>query len=407
MRTLLFAPITMNLAEVTRMIEVARAAVGFRAVFMGYEDDWAHLITDAEFDYRPCQPAWTEREKRLALALDQGRTLRSPFSAELVERRVCLERDLIAQSKAAAVVIGTNLTSLISARAEGVPLFYPVPFALTLPHVRQTQRLGLLRGETRWRQLADRAASWAFRQAYARLPLAPRAFAATARRHGVRLGATLASLLTADHNLLTVLPDELSGYTLPPGFERVGPVYAQLGGEIPALLHELAARPRPLVYLGLGSSASHPLALAAARTLGAMDIDVIAPIAHYVAGSALPPNVHVTRPLPAHRLGGLVDAAVIHGGQGTVQTACATGVPFVGMGLQPEQTWNVEVCVRRGNALALSPRRAGTRDLTHAVTRVLSEARFRDAATTVQAAFSREDGPAACVAAIQRELTTT
>ena len=137
MRTLLFAPITMNLAEVTRMIEVARAATGFRAVFMGYEDDWAHLITDAGFDYRPCQPAWTEREKRLALALDQGRTLRSPFSAGLVERRVRLERDLIAQTQAAAVVTGTNLTSFISARAEGVPLFYPVPFALTVPHVRQ------------------------------------------------------------------------------------------------------------------------------------------------------------------------------------------------------------------------------------------------------------------------------
>lgn len=405
MRTLLFAPITMNLAEVTRMIEVARAAAGFRAVFMGYEDDWAHLITDAGFDYRPCQPAWTEREKRLALALDQGRTLRSPFTVDVVERRVRLERNLIAQTRAAAVVIGTNLTSVISARAEGVPLFYPVPFALTVPHVRQTSRLGVVPGHGRWRRLADRAASWAFRQTYDRLPLAPRAFAVVARRHGVRLGSTLTSLLTADHNLLTVLPDEVSGYELPSGYERVGPIYARLGGEVPAQVRELAAR-RPLIYLGLGSSASRGMALAAARTLGAMDVNVIAPIAHYVADSPLPPNVHVTGPLPAHLLGGLVDAAVLHGGQGTVQTACATGVPFVGMGLQPEQAWNVEVCVRRGNALALSPRQAGTRALAGAVTRLLHEDRFRDAAATVQAAFAREDGPAACVAAIQRELAT-
>lgn len=405
MRTLLFAPITMDLAEVTRMIEVARAATGFRAVFMGYEDDWAHLITDAGFDYRPCQPAWTEREKRLALALDQGRTLRNPFSAGLVERRVRLERDLIAQTQAAAVVTGTNLTSFISARAEGVPLFYPVPFALTVPHVRQTSRLGVVSGRGRLRRIADRAASWVFRQAYTRLPLAPRAFATVARRHGVRLGNSLASLLTADHNLLTVLPDELSGYELPSGYERVGPVYARLGGDVPAQVRELAAR-RPLVYLGLGSSANRNMALAAARTLGAMDVDVIAPISHYVASSPLPPNVHVTGPLPAHLLGGLVDAAVIHGGQGTVQTACATGVPFVGMGLQPEQAWNVEVCVRRGNALALSPRQAGTRALAGAVTRILHEDRFHDAAATVQAAFAREDGPAACVAAIQRELAT-
>ena len=83
---------------------------------------------------------------------------------------------------------------------------------------------------------------------------------------------------------------------------------------------------------------------------------------------------------PAHRLGGLVDAAVLHGGQGTVQTACATGIPFVGMGLQPEQTWHVRMCEQRGNAIAVSPKRVGSPEFLDAVRRVLADPGIRAAA---------------------------
>ena len=103
-------------------------------------------------------------------------------------------------------------------------------------------------------------------------------------------------------------------------------------------------------------------------------MNVVAPIRHYLEpGDTVPANVHVTDLLPAHRLGGLVDAAVLHGGQGTVQTACATGVPFVGMGLQPEQTWHVRVCERRGNAIAVSPKDVSKPEFLAAVRRVLTD----------------------------------
>ena len=174
---------------------------------------------------------------------------------------------------------------------------------------------------------------------------------------------------------------------------------------MPELVHELASRSEPLVYLGLGSSASRTVALAAARRLGGLPINVVAPIRHYLSpDDALPPNVHVTDLIPAHRLGGLVDAAVLHGGQGTVQTACATGVPFVGMGLQPEQVWNVAVCAARGNAIALSPRDAGTPKLSDVVRRLLEEDSFRRTAAEVAREYEAEDGAAASARLIEETL---
>jgi UDP:flavonoid glycosyltransferase YjiC (YdhE family) len=216
---------------------------------------------------------------------------------------------------------------------------------------------------------------------------------------------TVASLLTADRNLLTEMPWELEGFRIPPGFERIGPIFAHIDAPIPSIVDELAAASEPLVYLALGSSADRALALAAARALGKLPINVIAPIRHYLErGDSMPANVHVTDLLPAHRLGSLVDAAVLHGGQGTVQTACATGVPFVGMGLQPEQTWHVRACERRGNAIAVSPKDVPKPVFIDAVQRVLSEPGIRTAADEVREAYAQEDGAAEAARLIESSI---
>jgi UDP:flavonoid glycosyltransferase YjiC (YdhE family) len=322
-----------------------------------------------------------------------------------VSARVDAERALIRETDAAAVVIGTNVTSMISARAEKVPLFYTVPFALTRPQVAQTPRLGLVRGGGRVAHAFDRFATGLLRWAYNRLPLAPRSFGRVAKVNGVPPLRTVVSLLEADHNLLTVMPWELEGYTLPDTYQRVGPIFAHIDVPMPPVVAQLAARPEPLVYLGLGSSARRDLVLAAASQLGTLPVNVIAPVKHYLrSGDVLPSNVHVTGLLPAHLLRGLVDAAVLHGGQGTLQTACATGIPFVGIGLQPEQVWNVDQCVAQGNALALSPRQAGTPALAAAVRWLLADEGVRAAAERVRAAYASEDGAAASARIIEQSL---
>ena len=52
MTTVLFCPVLFNLAETTRMIQVARALdESLTPVFMGYENDYVQLVTGAGFDY--------------------------------------------------------------------------------------------------------------------------------------------------------------------------------------------------------------------------------------------------------------------------------------------------------------------------------------------------------------------
>lgn len=71
---------------------------------------------------------------------------------------------------------------------------------------------------------------------------------------------------------------------------------------------------------------------------------------------------------------------MIHGGEGTVQTACASGAPFAGIGLQTEQRFNLDECVRYGNASRFTPRDIRRHRLPDIVTALLTSASMRRAA---------------------------
>ena len=47
----------------------------------------------------------------------------------------------------------------------------------------------------------------------------------------------------------------------------------------------------------------------------------------------------------------LCDAALTHGGQGTVHTSMCSGVPFVGVGMMPEQDLNIRLAAEKGMAV--------------------------------------------------------
>ena len=91
-KALLFAPETFNFAEVTRCIEVARRLPEFRCVFAGFSERFASPIREAGFDYRPLTPVLTDAEGEMAMAFDQGRGLRHPFTVDMVRQRVVSER---------------------------------------------------------------------------------------------------------------------------------------------------------------------------------------------------------------------------------------------------------------------------------------------------------------------------
>ena len=404
---LLFAPETFNFAEVTRAIEVARRMPSdVECVFAGFSRRNSEYIKAAGFEFRLLTPHLSDEEGRLALAFDQGRSLRHPFTTQMLAQRVTSERVLLRCLRPDAVVIGVTPSQFISARAECVPLVFVRPFAYSLAHLEAARTVGatgFLPHTTPEECLVDGAAARLLHTVGTRAPL-PRAFHQVAKANGVALPRGLFAGLTADLNLIASAPHLLPHWLeMPEGHRMVGPVYAQLPGEVPDIVSDLASGPKPLVYFAVGSSGNRDLVLDVLKGLGQADCQVLAPVRshlHQEDLEMLPLNVHVTDWIPAHQLGDAVDLAITHGGEGTVQTSCAQGWPFIGIPLQFEQRFNVQRCAAFGSARLVSQKEARATDWTALVREALADEVMRSRARRMAELMEGLDGPGRAAEAI-------
>lgn len=404
MRTLVFAPETFNLAEVTRGIEVARRLPEFRCVFTGFAPTYAQHIPDAGFEVRLLGPQITPQQVDAVLAFDQGRSLRVPFSESDIRERVRSEIAVLEELAPDAVVIGSTVSQLISARALGIPLVYVKPFAYSSPHVRSLTTTGMLPRDSPSRRRLDSAVARAVRAVAPRIAYTPRFLRTVATEHGVELPPATAELLDADLNLVTTVPELLPArLQLPPSYRAIGPVYANLDTALDPAIRGLLQDER-VIYFALGSSAGRDLALAVLNGLRDVDRPVIAPVRHYLTerdATGWPSHIHLTDWLPTQQLGDRVAMAITHGGEGTVQTSCVNGWPFVGIPLQLEQRYNVLRCVEAGNARLVTKRAVPKTDWARLVDDVLADRSMARAADQVSTLMRSADGPANAADAIR------
>lgn len=393
---LLLAPETFDLAETTRMLEVGRAcSPDFRVEAMCYGGRWTHLISDAGFACHCLAPHLTpDRIEALARALRMERGGRM-FTSNELNARVAGELDLFAELRPAAVVTGFVLSTCLSARIAQVPLVTVAPLAVTRPFFEAgmaTMPERFDRGPMRLvpRRLKDTATNWWGLNT--RQWLGP--FNAVARRYGLRRFRRLVDLVEADEMLITSIPEIVGLTELPAHWRYVGPIFAHLPGEVPDEVRRLP-HDRPLVYCSMGSLPNAGIAARILGVLGELPVRAVSPAGAWLNGGrrpAVPDNVLLFDLLPAHRVCPLFDVALIHGGEGTVQTACATGVPFVGIGFTPEQDANIGMMVRQGTAERLARRDLDAGHVGAALERMLRPG-VRERAGRVQELFAMWDGP--------------
>ena len=397
MSRILFSPESFNMGETTRCIEIARVARerGHTVLFHVYSPKYLGLLESAGLPVHLREPIMSDAEAEQIMALDQGRGVRHPFTTDMVRRRVAAELAAIRDFNADAVVIGSNLTMLLSARIAGVPIFYARPYAYSSTYFSKKPVDGELAAPG-WLRAVARVLSYK-----------PASFTRVAREHGLRLPRRTVDMLSADVNLICSLFTQLRGDSLVEPDVGVGPIYYRAPGELPQIVRE--PRERPLIYVGMGSSGSADILAKVLRQLSAAPVDVLVGggvqlLDTHLLGS----NIHfagtVPGTIPAHLLAGHIDASMTHGGEGTVQTACLAGVPFAGIAMQAEQSWNIEECVRYGNALRFTKndvRRGNVRDI---LGRLLSDEDMRARARQLGEAMRTMDGAALAVEKIEDYL---
>jgi UDP:flavonoid glycosyltransferase YjiC (YdhE family) len=393
--TLLFAPETFNIAETTRMLEIARAVSSdFECHFMGYGGEFERLIKETGFPFHPLQPQLTPKRIKELWKADRMELGGRIFTPEELTQRVRSELALYEQIQPAAIVIGFTLSVYISARAAGIPLVAAAPLAFTRPFFEAG--LGVFPGELdlpplRW--LPETLKDGWFNRWGLKTSLFTGLFNSVAQQFGVPPWNHLVDIFEADEMLITGIP-ELTGLTqLPPHWHYIGPIFARLSGEVPPDILDLTGK-RPLIYFAMGSSANASVLRKVLTILSDLPYQVVAPVKYHLAGKEqqVPAHIHLFDWLPAHLVNPLADLAIIHGGEGTVQTACWSGTPFVGIGLQPEQDANIDFMVKQGMAIRLPKYGVNHKKLSQAIETILHEPSYKEQAQQVQVLMKQWNG---------------
>lgn len=175
---------------------------------------------------------------------------------------------------------------------------------------------------------------------------------------------------------LTLLPDLpiLSGFAqenLTPGYVYTGPIFSKAFTEIPPDLYKVCNTTKTKVFVSLGSSGfKQSLKDIISILLNYTDFHVICATTTICNPEELHKNnerFFAAKFLPALEVTQMVNFAITHGGQGTVQTTVSAGKPFIGIGFQAEQQANIRGIVKQGCAIQLPLYSLNSKELLHAI----------------------------------------
>jgi UDP:flavonoid glycosyltransferase YjiC (YdhE family) len=329
------------------------------------------------------------------------------MQAEELRQSVRAEASFFSATKARAVVTGFQLSAYLSAQVAAIPLvtshggafvgpvfengLAPVPTTMPIPG-------------TNW------LPGWLKRKIANTGPLrmkGPSAFLnEIAAQLGVEPVPSIAALMMGDLTLLTEAPEVLglseeqvrawtprqpSAYRHNPKVVVTGPLFAQLDIEVPGDVASFMDGSEPTVYVVLNSTSALMLHQVISRVVAAGARVIVGGTIHQVEG--LRSNkVVAAQVLPSHRIMPAVDLVVGMGGQGTCQCAMASGTPFIGIPLHPEQELNVALVAQQHAGYAISPRNATQQRMTDVVRWMLKEPRFKAGALKVQQTYRQWDG---------------
>lgn len=155
---------------------------------------------------------------------------------------------------------------------------------------------------------------------------------------------------------------------LPNNFKIVGPLFSpgDNDSEVDSNILRVFSKSetRPKVFCTMGSSGTKQQLLEVIKALVSKEgsswnafvlvLPAICPLDEALSCAGNRKGLYITDSfVPAPLVNALADVVICHGGQGTVQTALASGTPMVGVAMQPEQQINLDNVVLSGAGIRI------------------------------------------------------
>jgi UDP:flavonoid glycosyltransferase YjiC (YdhE family) len=405
------------LSETSRMLELHRALteLGLEVRVATHGGPHERLLAEAGIGYDVLGPGLSpaRADAFVGSAIGLGDPRQSMYDDAEIRTYVAAEAEYFRANGITVAVTGFTLTTLLSSRLAGVQVITEHAGSFVPPVFERR----LLPAPTRpVDPRLKHAPDWLARFLVNRTPNRITAYCGGFNRVAAELGVegvpSLAALLLGDLSLVPEVPevlgissDELAawhpgkGYRANSRLSAIGPLFAQLDLPMPVRVQKFLDRPGPTIYLAMTSTPADRVRTAIAD-LSRLDVRILVAGTIHDLGDLATDRILIEGVLPSHLVMPQVDLAVTTGGQGSVQTAMASGTPLLGIPLHIEQDLNVALVERLGAA-----RRARPGTLTALATRMLDNPTHNEAAERIQKLYAAVDGPTEAALIIARQLS--
>lgn len=404
------------LSETSRMLELHRAltALGLPVRVATHGGPHERLLTEAGIEYNVLGPGLSAARAAafVGSAVGLGDPRQSMYDDAEIRTYVAAEADYFRAHGITVAVTGFTLTTLLSSRLTGVRVitehagtFVPPVFERRLLPV-PTRPV-----DPRLKHAPDWLARFLINRSPNRITAYCGGFNRVASELGVEQIPSLAALLLGDLSLVPEVPEVLGisaadlaawtpgkGYRAGARLRAVGPLFAQLNLPMPAGVQSFLDHPGPTIYLAMTSTPPAQVRTAIAE-LSRLDVRILVAGTIHDLGDLATDRIRIEGVLPSHLVMPQVDLAVTTGGQGSVQTAMASGTPLLGIPLHIEQDLNVALVERLGAA-----RRARPGTLADLAAQMLENPGHHEAAERIQKQYAAVNGPADAAEAIAGQL---
>jgi UDP-N-acetylglucosamine:LPS N-acetylglucosamine transferase len=398
-KLLLFAPCAFNLAETSRMVEIAKgiarhptASQTFDIQFISDGGDFESMIETHGFALTRMEPRLTREKIEHIAKVDRGEIFAPAFAdAEMINR---VENEV-------AVLKRLNPVATVTGSYPSIPVTCCV---LSIPLVWVVQSTWLTDFFEHGAGMTDRVHPDAVKAAADRCILA---FINFWIKHGFLNCVNHAAkhfCVAGYDSIFDYWRGDITLVAEPPGFSGVkllpnhffrGPLIPQEEFPMPEKITEIP-RDQPLIYFAMGSSGTREIVAIIIEGFEGRRYRVIAPVKFQLAqvpNVRIPSNVLVTDWVPALQVNKMADLRVIHGGIETVMTAALAGKPVVGVGMQMEQVANLACLERLVFAIRVRKSRHPSRKIQKAIAKQLKDETAKSKAAAFTAVVGRWDGP--------------
>lgn len=418
-RPVICFPLCGFLSETSRMVAIYKKLVelGIPAKIVTHGGTYEFVLENENLPYDKIEPAISSDDCKHYLDV-MDKPWIDLYDKPTLNKMVISEMEYFKSSNASAVITGFQLSTALSARGANIPLIVTHLGSFVPPIFEK----GMFACKEYFdnvftKLLPDKIINKLLAAFFVRLPAQKRVFNSVADELNIERIHSLLELMMGDLTLITDVPEILgipdseieawkpsnTKYFRPSlRLKYAGPIFAQMFGQVPDNVRSFLQTDKPKIYVAMASGKKDNMQKVF-DAISKMDIRAVFCSLTYPDTFKSTDNILVADFLPSHLVMPLCDLAIIHGGQGSVQTAIASGTPIIGFPIQPEQNFNLKQVERHGAGLCLSIKSLRMGLLGRSINRVINDSKYKDAMGRLKVWQSRRDG-ALEVTKIVREL---